>query len=170
MAEEKEIKQEEEKKVEEAKVEEKKEEKSEVKKEEKKIKKEEAHINVINAKLSTKQSMAICKWIRGKDIERSILFLEDVAKQKKVLPMKGEIPHHKGIIGRFPLNASKEFIRILKSLRANAIQNGLEVEKARIVKSIANIGNRPLRRGGRERAKRTHIYIEMRETKKEEKK
>lgn len=134
-----------------------------------KIKKTEAHLDVQNARISTKQSIAICDWIRGKKIDDSIFFLEEVVKKKKALPMKGEIPHRKGRIqsGRFPMLSSLEFIKFLKSLKANAIQNGIDVDKAKISRAISNIGNRPLKRGGREKAKRTHIYIQVEEPKKE---
>jgi len=169
---------EEKKEVETSIVEEKKEEKIETKVEEKKkeqkkekIKKSEAHIDVQNVRISKKQSMAICDWIRGKQIDESIIFLGDVIKQKKALPMKGEIPHRKGPMqsGRFPVVSSREFIKLLKSLKSNALQNGLDVDKAKIIKAIPNLGNRPLRRGGREKAKRTHVYLELREVNKENK-
>ena len=146
---------------------EKKEEKTEEKKEkkEKKIKKEEAHIDVRNARISKKQSMAICDYIRGKGIDECVAFLEDVIKQNKALPMKGEIPHRRGDImaGRFPVNSSKEFIVMLKSLKSNAIQNGLDVDKSKIKVAVPNKGSKVLRSGGREQAKRTHVYIELRE-------
>jgi len=145
-------------------------EKVEEKKEEKPVKKEEvvkktfAIVDVQNARISKKQSMDICRQIRGKKIDQSIAFLEDVAKKKKALPMKGQYPYRRGgTMGRYPFNASMEFIRLLKSLKANAVHNSVEIEKARITVAIANKGNKVLRRGGREKAKRTHIYLKVEE-------
>ena len=87
-------------------------EKPEEKKEEKKpqapkVKKEKATMNSYNVPISTKYSMAICKFIKGKKIEDAQDYLEQVAKVKKAIPMKGEIPHRKGMMsGRFPVNAA----------------------------------------------------------------
>ena len=49
--------------------------------------------------------------------------------------MKGEIPHRKGkgmMSGRYPLNAVKDFIMLLKSLKANAINHEIELEKVKL--------------------------------------
>ena len=64
--------------------------------------------------------MYICNFIRGKKIDSAISDLELVIKKKKAVPFKGEIPHRRdlGVMsGRYPINASKIFIQILKGLR-----------------------------------------------------
>jgi len=130
------------------------------------IKKDYAVINIKNSPISTKHSMAICKFIKYKKIEDAIEYLEKVIVGKKAIPMKGEIPHRKGkmMSGRFPKNASKEFIIFLKSLKANANANNLE--EPIISEAVANIGTRPYGRFGRTRKKRTNITIKCRERKK----
>jgi len=155
----------------------KEEEKIEEKKQEKKVEegkgkeKTMAFIRGRNIRISTKHAVAICKAIKRKKIDEAIELLEQVIRKKKAIPMKGELPHRKGIeSGRYPEKASKEIIKLLKSLKANAIQNELDVEKARITKAIANIGERPYKRFGRERRKRSHIYLEVGIKKGEEKK
>jgi len=129
------------------------------------VKKDYAVVNIKNSPVSTKHSMAICKFIKNKKIEDAIEYLEKVIVGKKAIPMKGEIPHRKGkmMSGRFPKNASKEFIMILKSLRANANANNLN--EPIISEAIANIGTRPYGRFGRTRKKRTNITIKCRERK-----
>ena len=79
--------------------------------------------------------------------------------------MKGEIPHRKGKImgGRYPINSVKEFIKLLKSLQANANANGMD--EPIIVEAIANQAYRPFGRFGRVRRKRTHISIKVMEKK-----
>ncbi len=131
----------------------------------KKIKKEEVVVNAKNLHISTKKSAAICKFLKGKKIETAIEQLEEVLKLKRAIPMKGEIPHKKGRImsGRYPQNAVKEFLVLLKSLQGNA--NNHDVEEPVIVEAIANIGERPLGRFGRWKRKRTHIRIVAREKK-----
>lgn len=149
-------KEETENKIEENKKDEKKVEK---KKEMPKIKKEFAVVNVQNAPVSTKESMAICKFIKFKKIDSAIADLEQVVALRKAVPMKGEIPHRHGKImaGRFPKNASLEFIKLLKSLKGNS--NANLIDEPIIVEAIPNIGQRPFGRFGKVRRKRTHIFI-----------
>jgi len=141
-----------------AKKEEKLDEKSAAKKKTERPKKTEAVVNGIDIPVSTKQSAAICKFIKGKKIPEAIENLEMVARLKMAVPMTGEIPHRKGkmMAGRFPGKAAKEFIVLLKSLGANANYNG--IENPRITTAIANIGARPFGRYG-VRRKRTHITL-----------
>ena len=154
--------------TEQPKKEEKKETKDGKKKQEAGKKKTEAAVNAKDLPISTKHSMAICNWIRGKKIEESIYFLEQVAKFKKPLPMKGEIGHRKGKImsGRYPINATKQFIKLLRQLAANASVNEIDLEKTKI-ECRANLASRPYRRGGSERFKRTNVNLSLKEIKKQ---
>lgn len=151
---------------EEKKVEKQEEKKEEVKKPQKLIvKKSEAIMNSYNVPISTKYSMAICKFIKGKTIEDAQKYLEEVSRLKKIIPMKGEIPHRKGKImsGRFPVNASKQFIVLLKSLTGNSTMNGLD--DPIIVEAVANKAPRPYGRFGSWKRKRTHIKLVARDKK-----
>lgn len=127
-------------------------------------KKTEAVVNLRDLPISTKHSMAICDFIRKKKISTAISQLEEVLKFKRVVPMKGEIPHRhgKGIMaGRYPIKATENFIRVLKSLAANAVYNG--IEEPFIVKAVANLGARPYSKFGAVRKKRTHLEIVVKE-------
>lgn len=155
----------------ETKTEDKKEEKAEKKKETKpKVKKTEAFVKENGIHVSTKKSMAFCKFIRGKRIDVAIKDLEEVAAMKKPVPMKGEIPHRKGEImaGRYHTKTAKEFIRMLKRLAGNANVNGLENPVIHL--AVPNIASRPHGSGGRVRRKRTNFLIIARERKLEAKK
>lgn len=137
----------------------------------KKPKKSEAIVNGDNLAISTKQSAAICNFIKGKEIKKAIDDLEAVIILKKPVPMKGEIPHRKGkgmMSGRFPVKASKNFIKLLKTLQGNAIYNS--IENPIIVEAYANIGSRPYGRFGRHRKKRTHVKITAKEVNKKQSK
>ena len=129
-------------------------------------KKTEAVARGKNFDLSTKKSAAICKFIKGKNIEKAIEDLESVLKHKKAVPIKGEIPHRKGRImsGVYPKKAAENFIKLLKNLSANANVNNLEDPV--ISEAVANIGSRPYGRFGRFRRKRTHVLIKVKEKKK----
>ena len=122
--------------------------------------KKEAVVNSFNAHLSTKTSSYVCKFIKNKSIEDAISDLELVIVQKKVVPMKGEIPHRKGkgiMSGRYPRNAAEHFIKLLKTLKGNSNVNG--IEEPIIVEAVANLGERPFGKFGAVRRKRTHIRI-----------
>ena len=157
------IKSEKEKNIEKEKLEARGEEAKEEKKEIEKIKeKNEAFVNGRNLPISKKHSMAICRFIKGKEPEKAMEELEGVLKFKKIIPMKGEIPHRKGgISGRYPVNACKVFIKLLKSLSANASVNGME--SIYIATAKADRGSRPYRRFGSRRFKRTNILLIARE-------
>ena len=123
-----------------------------------KVKKTEAVVNIISLPISTKHSTFVCKFIKGKKIEDAIKDLEKVVILKKAVPMKGEIPHRKGMMsGRYPKKTAEHFIKLLKGLSANANVNGLE--NPIISDAIANLASRPYSKFGRVRKKRTHVKI-----------
>jgi ribosomal protein L22 len=124
-----------------------------------KEKKQSAIVNSKNVPVSTKYAVAICKFLKGKEIEKAISDLEKVALKKKAVPMKGEIAHRKGKImsGKFPVRSSQHFITILKSLRGNALVN--EIEEPIIVSAIPNQASRPFGGFGRIERKRSHITL-----------
>ena len=102
-------------------------------------------------------------------IDGSIDMLNLVLLEKLAVPMTAlEIPHRKRSLmpkgfgggGRFPRNAAREFINLLKQLKANCETNG--VENPVITIAMANIASRPFRKEGR-RAKSTHIHLEARD-------
>lgn len=130
-------------------------------KKENKPKKTEAVVNARNLPISTKHSIAICNMIRNKEIDKALLLLEQAEQKKIPVPMRGEIPHRKGIMsGRYPITALGHFIKSLKSLKANALINELELEKYRIF-CKANLASRPYRRFGKGKFKRTHLTLKL---------
>ena len=141
-------------------------EKEEKKTEKIKIKKELVEVNARNIPISTKEAMAVCKFIKGKKIQTAIDNLHEVIKLKKAVPMKGEIPHRKGkmMSGRYPVKASTHFVKILKSLLGNS--NNHNLEEPIIKDAIANSGQRPYGKKGSVRKKRTNIRITAIEKKK----
>jgi|SRR3989344_3392334 len=140
----------------------------------KKIKKSEAVVNIQNAPVSKKYSMALCKFIKNKQIEKAINELEQVLVFKKAIPMSGGVGHKKSAggfasgSGKYPQDATKYFIELLKSLSANAAANGLE--NPAIIEAIANMGQRPRARFGRWKRKRTHLRLVAKSSKNKSKK
>jgi ribosomal protein L22 len=145
--------------------------KKETKKPEKKIKKDFAIVNAYSLPISTKDSVAICKFIKWKSIENAMKDLEEVAKLKKPVPAKGEYAHKKGkgiSSAIYPKKAALNFIRILKTLKGNANYNG--IENPVIVEAVPNMASRPAGKFGRYKRKRTHLKIRVEELKVKEKK
>jgi len=131
-----------------------------------KVKRTEAVVNARGLHISTKYSVAICKFIKNKRIENAITDLEQVLVFKKAVPMKGEIAHRKGkgmMSGKFPKKATENFIKLLKNLSSNANVN--ELDNPVIVEAVANLASRPYGRFGRIRKKRSHVKIIAREKK-----
>jgi len=126
-------------------------------------KKTEAVVNIRNAPISTKFSMAICKFIKYKEIGKAINELEQVLVYKKAIPMKGGVGHKSSAgrfasgSGKYPINAAKYFIKLLKSLSANASANG--IENPIIVEAFGNIGQQQRARFGKWERKSTHLRL-----------
>jgi len=110
--------------------------------------------------------MAILEFIRGRRIDEAIMILERVLRKRQAIPFRGyEIPHRKGkgiSEGRYPRNASKEMIRILKSLQANASTVNVDLDKA-VLSGKVNDASRPFKRGGSQRFKRVHVEVWVKE-------
>ncbi len=125
-------------------------------------KRTEVVVNGRDLRISTKHAVAVCNFIKNKNIEDAIADLEEVSKMRAAVPMRGEIPHRKGkmMSGRYPLNAVKEFSMLLKSLKANAINHELELEKVKLT-CMANVASRPMKRFGQGKHKRSHVQIKL---------
>ncbi len=141
-------------------------EKKEEKKVEKKTiaKKDEAVAVGKSLHMSLKQSMALGRFIKNRSIDGAIADLERVILLKKSVPMKGEIPHRKGnmMSGRYPVEASKLFITILKALKGNATVNGMNLDNVRVYYASPSWAARPFRSGGR-KGKRVNLILKAKE-------
>ena len=123
--------------------------------------KTQAIVNGRNLSCGLKHATAICNMIRGKEIDTAIKMIEEVTKMTRAVPMRGEIPHRRGMMsGRYPVKASKIYLALLKGLKANAIANDLELEKFRIF-CMPNNAPRPYRRFGTGRFKRSHVLLKL---------
>ena len=102
--------------------------------------------------------------IRYKDLDTAIKMIEEVIVMRRAVGMNNRQVGHKhqaGIMaGRYPITAAKEFLRMLKHLKANAVYNELELEKCRLSECVCNMAGRPYKRGGA-RAKRSHVMLKL---------
>src|SRR3989344_5516355 len=119
-----------------------------------------------NLPISTKHSVEIASFIRGREVNKAIKLLEQVIAMKVAVPFKrymhnvGHKPGHVGP-GRYPEKASRAVVALLKSLIANAQQHGMDTASLYVHAVMANQAARSYR-GGRQRrrkAKRTNMQI-----------
>ena len=121
--------------------------------------------------ISSKQSIEICKYLRGKKVSAAKKILADVAALKKAVPytrFHGDMGHKPGIgPGRYPGKASLAILQVLTNAEANAQNKGLDAEQLHVVHLMAQEASRPWRYGRQRRikAKRTHIEVVVAEHK-----
>jgi len=105
-----------------------------------------AKANELN--MSPKHSIEIAGFIRHQRVNDAIAYLNDVVKLKKAVPFRyfnRNVAHKRGLpgnwdAGRYPVKASKEFIRVLESVKKNAEYLGLDAENLEIIHASANRG------------------------------
>ncbi|MBU1045469.1 MAG: hypothetical protein KJ915_13870 [Candidatus Omnitrophica bacterium] len=128
------------------------------------VKRDVAIANGFSMKISPKHCKFICRIILGKSPEMAVKRLQAVIDEKRPVPMTSlEVGHRKGVGlagGRFPKNACKSVMEIVKQAGANAVVAGIENPIVSIAKS--DRASRPFRKAGR-KAKRAHIHIEIRD-------
>jgi large subunit ribosomal protein L22 len=95
-----------------------------------------------NLPFSFKVAYEVAKYIRGMKVDRAIRELKEVQKIKKAIPYtryNRDTPHRRGAMasGRYPEKAARYVIPLLKSLKTNAEDKGIEGE-LEIVHSAAN--------------------------------
>jgi len=119
--------------------------------------------------ISTKHSVELCNFIRGKKISEAKRLLIAIKNKKTAVPFKrynSDMPHRVGMAaGRYPVKAMTFVLNILESAEANAAEKGLGAENLRIKHICAHQASRPWRYGrqGRRKARRTHIEVVVEE-------
>ncbi len=86
--------------------------------------------------VSWKQCNEVCNFIKGKNVNKAIKYLEKVTKKEEFIPyrryVKGVGHRTGGQIGRYPVKASKIIIKLLENAKANAEFKNLEADKMKI--------------------------------------
>ena len=115
--------------------------------------------------ISVKQSVEICRFIEHKNVTQAKKILQDVIEQKKAIPFKRytfDLGHKKKIgPGRYPEKASKEIIKLIETVEANAQFKGLNTSNLVIAHISAHKAGKTWHYGrqSRRRMKRTNIEI-----------
>jgi len=121
--------------------------------------------------ISFKQSVEICRFIKNRNINDAKTILHKVIEQKTPVPFRRynwDLGHKtKTGPARYPKNASKEFIKLIESVEANAQFKGLNTSNLRITHVNAHNAGKAWHYGrkSRRRMKRTNIEIVVEESK-----
>jgi len=105
-----------------------------------------AKANELN--MSPKHSIEIATFIRHKRVNDAIAYLNEVIGLKKAIPFRRfnrNVAHKRGLpgswdAGRYPVKASKAYIRVLESVKKNAEYIGLDADNLEIIHVSANRG------------------------------
>ena len=120
--------------------------------------------------ISFKQSVEICSFIKNKNVNKAKKILQDVTEQRLAIPFKRydhDLSHKKKIgPGRYPVNASKEFLKLIENVEANAQFKGLNTSSLLISHISAHKSGKAWHFGRktRRRMKRTNVEIVVEET------
>lgn len=114
--------------------------------------------------VSTKHVIEISSFIRGKTVKKSKELLEEVIRLNRAVPFvhfKRDVGHKKGRMaaGRYPQKASREVLRLLNGLEANAEQQGLDRNNLYIQTIIPNKDSIVWRSGRHVRRKMKHTSL-----------
>ena len=115
--------------------------------------------------ISTKISIEICNFIRGKNVQRVKRELNDILIKKTALPMTRFITdrgHKPGMAaGSYPIKAIGNFLKLIASLESNAQVKGLGTEELVLIHVCAHRASRPMHYGRQRRSemKRTHVEL-----------
>jgi large subunit ribosomal protein L22 len=100
--------------------------------------------------VSIKYMRELTNVLRGMKLEEAIKFLEDVIKLKQPVPFRryhGKVSHKRGLAdrfkwpaGRYPVKAAKYTLEVLKNVKANAENKGLDPSKLVILHIAAHKG------------------------------
>ena len=119
--------------------------------------------------ISFKYSVEICSFIKNRDVAEAKRILSNVVDHKAAVPFKRfnfDLSHKTKIgPGRYPEKASKEFIRLIEAVEANAQFKGLNTSKLIISHISASKASKAWHYGRktRRKMKRTNVEIIVKE-------
>lgn len=124
--------------------------------------------------ISLKYSVEICRFVKNKKVSLAKNMLQEVVDKKRAIPFRRydfDLGHKKKIgPGRYPEKASKEFIKLIESVEANAQFKGINTSNLIITHISAHNTGKSWHYGrkSRRRMKRTNVEIFVGEKKTEE--
>lgn len=142
----------------------------------KKIQENMTRARLVDSPISSKASIEIANYLRGKSAKRAKQILQDAITLEKPIPYKRFTngPGHKpGQIasGRFPVKACTHFMNLINAAESNAREQGLNANDMVIYRLIVQKASRPYHYGrkSRRKMKRSHVELILQEKSKEQK-
>ena len=123
----------------------------------------------ISLPISFKQSVEICRFIKDRNIDNAKEILQKVIDKKAAIPFRRynwDLGHKKKIgPARYPEKASKEFIKLIENVEANAQFKGLNTSNLIITHISAHKAGKAwhVGRKSRRKMKRTNVEIVVEE-------
>lgn len=122
-----------------------------------------------NLAISTKKSIEICSFIRGKTIKKAREALNKVLEMKDAVPYRRfnqEMAHNIRGPSGYPVKAITEILKAIKAAEDNAKAKGLSSDSLKIIHICAHRGPKNWHYGRQRRRimKRTHIEIVVQDT------
>ena len=119
----------------------------------------------ITLPISFKQSVEICRFIENKNVNSAKKILQKVIDGREAIPFKRynwDLSHKKKIgPARFPKKASKEFIKLIENVEANAQFKGLNTSNLVIAHISAHKAGKAWHFGRKTRRKMKRTNIEI---------
>ncbi len=113
--------------------------------------------------VSYKKAAVVMDAIRGMPLIKAERFLEEVIAKKRPVPFRKyntSVGHRPGgIIGKYPVKASKIILKLLKNVENNAENKGLDKEKLVIIHAKADKGAIIPRRAPKGRWRRNDMVL-----------
>ncbi|HWQ17858.1 MAG TPA: 50S ribosomal protein L22 [Sulfolobales archaeon] len=104
-------------------------------------------------RISLKESIEIAKVIKGMKLDDAIAYLEKVVRKEAPVPYtrhRKQIAHRRGVnahfqewktpVGRYPVKAARYILKVLRNVRSNAENQGMDPERLVIVHAAAHKG------------------------------
>lgn len=96
------------------------------------VPKKHAKARLINVPVSVKDSLEVCRFLKGKKLKDAKEYLEKVIEKKAPIPFKSHldsVSHRRGMgPGRYPVKVSKYILELINNVEANAENKDLDVE------------------------------------------
>ncbi len=123
-----------------------------------------------NMPLSLKDSVNLCRALKGMRLDAAKEYLEDVVRKKRAVPYfryLDSVSHKKGIgPGRYPVKEAKYILKVLENAEANAENKELDTDSLYIMHIAAHKGEiykryRPRAMGRSTEIRKEHVHIEV---------
>lgn len=94
--------------------------------------KKHAKARLIDVPVSVKDSIEVCRFLRGMKLQEAKEYLEKVVEKKAAIPFRrhlDSVSHRKGLgPGRYPIKVSKYILELIENAEANAENQDLDVD------------------------------------------